>query len=62
MMDDVSHFKPELVKVGKVWMEKELELRFSVGPPPEEGSNDGEYLKKKHQGKKVRVVFFMYHE
>jgi len=61
-MDQVSHFEPELVKVGKVWMEKELELRFSVLPPPlAEESREGPYLKNGTSAEGACGIF-MYHD
>ena len=63
MLDDVSYFKPELVEVKKgEWREKQLELRFSVLPPPStDEQNKGEYLKNT-SGKEGACGIFMYHD
>jgi hypothetical protein len=63
MLDDVKGFEPETIYIGNgIHKEKELELRFSVGPPPEEGRNrDGEYLKITSSSNDGACGIFMYH-
>ena len=63
MLDDVKGFEPETIYIGNgIHKEKELELRFSVGPPPEEGHNrDGEYLKITSSSNDGACGIFMYH-